>query len=91
MCYISDKDIDEEYEYRQAAVISEVGGLDIILKRLAEGWDKIFLPFVDIIEVGVFGEGEHVCDVGDFVLSLPVEQVAAFDGKTRVVLHTYCS
>eukprot|EP00795_Rhopilema_esculentum_P010771 gene10771-19563_t len=30
-----DKDIDEEHEYRQAAVISEVGGLDVILKRLS--------------------------------------------------------
>eukprot|EP00794_Sanderia_malayensis_P006454 gene6454-7186_t len=30
-----DKDVDEEHEYRQAAVISEVGGLDIILKRLS--------------------------------------------------------
>ena len=34
--YVLDKDIDEEYEYRQAAVISEVGGLDIILKRLID-------------------------------------------------------
>ena len=36
LCFVLDKDIDEEYEYRQAAVISEVGGLDIILKRLVD-------------------------------------------------------